>query len=78
MPMTKDEDMIVRLGTEMVKMIHELKGKTGDDIGYSRRMFTYPGGYVELLMVTDSSLADLMETAAKANFDVHTVYPRPN
>jgi hypothetical protein len=73
--MTKDDETCLKLGRELVRMIHELQDVSQNDVGYTRRRFTFPGGEVHLCLVKDKSLADLFDAAVASRFNVTDVTP---
>lgn len=74
--MTRDDEVCLKLGREVVRMIHDLRKRVpAGDTGYGRRKFTFPGGEVQLILAADSELADCMENAAAATYDVQSVTP---
>lgn len=73
--MTHDEEVYLKLGREVVRMIAELNKTSQGETGYSRRRFTYRGGGVHIFLVNDSELADLLDDAASKKYAVKTVTP---
>ena len=73
--MTHDDEVCLKLGREVVRMIHEVRKATGEDVGYSRRTFTFPGGEVVLLILKDKALADVADAAISGKYKVETVKP---
>jgi hypothetical protein len=43
--------------------------------GYARRIFTFPGGEVHVLIANNSKLADVMDEAAAASYNVADAIP---
>ena len=39
--MTRDDETCLRIGREIVRMIHELRDAAAGDTGYTRRRFTF-------------------------------------
>ncbi len=73
--MTRDDEVCLSLGREVVRMIHDLRNVSRGETGYCRRCLTFPGGAVHLLLANDPALADLMEAAARRAYDVITAIP---
>lgn len=73
--MTKDDEVCLKLGREVVRMIHDVRKASGDETGYARRHITFPGGDVHMLIVNDGALANLMEAAADKNYNVISTTP---
>ncbi len=73
--MSKDDEVCLELGREMVRMIHEVRNVAHGDAGYARRTFSFPGGAVILLLANTSELADLMEEPVRRKYRVKTVTP---
>ena len=73
--MTHDEEVCLKLGQEVVRMIHDVRRVTQGETGYARRTFTYPGGEVVLLITNDPSLADVWEDAATQRYVIQTAMP---
>lgn len=73
--MTRDDEVCLKLGREIVRMIRDVRSVAGNETGYARRKFTFPGGGVHVLIANDSELADLMELAASGKYNVQTAVP---
>lgn len=71
--MTHDDEVCLKLGREVVRMIHDVRKVSQGDTAYTRRTFTFPGGEVEILIVNDSKLADLFDAAADDRYHVQPV-----
>ena len=72
---TRDDETCLKLGREVVRMIHELRDATQGERGYSSRKFTYPGGAVHIFIANDDALAALFDAAAASNYAVESVTP---
>jgi hypothetical protein len=67
-----------RLGQEIVLMMGELRANMGSDTnGYARRRFTFPGGEMHLMLCSNSTVADVMDQAAAARFDIQHTTIKP-
>jgi len=73
--MMRDDEVCLKLGREIVRMIRELQKATNAETGYTRREFTYPGGAVNLLIVNDPKVADVMEAAVQEKYKVEDQVP---
>lgn len=74
--MTADEETFRYLGRELVRMIHDVRQiAQNGDVSYVRRLLSFPGGEVEILLASNSALADRMEEGAKRRYDVHEATP---
>jgi len=74
--MTREDEVCLKLGREIARMIRELHEVAGTDVGFTRRTFTFPGGAVELFLVKERELGDLFEAAAQKHYKVESVTPR--
>lgn len=72
--MSHDDEVCLKLGREIVRMIRDLR-VAGADAGYGRRKFTFPGGEVHVVIANDAKLADLFEAAASRDYAIETVTP---
>jgi len=72
--MTRDDMACLNVGREVVRMIHELRAKAKQDIGFTRRSISFPGGEV-ILLICDTEVAETAEKAIAAKFTVETVDP---
>lgn len=73
--MTHDDEVCLKLGREIVRMIHDVRKVTHGETGYARRTFTYPGGEVQLFLANDPKLADLFEQVASGEYNIQSVTP---
>lgn len=73
--MTADEEQFLKIGREVVRMIHDLRSASGQTRGYARRKFTFPGGEVHLLIANEKRLADLFDAVAAGVYDVAEATP---
>jgi len=73
--MSHDDETCLKLGREVVRLIHELLSSAKADTGYTRRTFSFPGGEVYLFIANDPKLADVFDAAAARHFDVANVTP---
>ena len=73
--MTRDDQVCLALGREVVRMIHDVRKVAGPDVGYARRTFSYPGGAVEVFIANGKALADLFEKVASGHYDMQTATP---
>lgn len=73
--MTQDEAQFMKLGKEIVRMIHDVRKVAKDETGYARRTFTYPGGECCIFVVNDKRLADIFDKAAEATHRVANAVP---
>lgn len=73
--MTHDQEVCLKLGGEIVRMIRDLRDVSGPDTGYARRQFTFPGGAVQVLIVKDVALVEVMEDAADKAYHVQSATP---
>ena len=64
--MSHDDEVCLKLGREIVRMIRDLKKSAGDELGYARRVFTYPGGEAHVILANHKTIADLMDQSAQA------------
>ncbi len=72
--MTQDDEVCLKLGREIVRMVHDLRAM-GDEASYGRRKFTYPGGEFYVILVNQAPVADAMESAVKATYHVKDILP---
>ena len=75
--MNRDDEQYMKLGREIGRMIHDVHKVAGEDTGYARRKFTFPGGAVQIFVVNDERLADIFDTAAAVTHDVSNAIPPP-
>jgi hypothetical protein len=68
--MNHDDEVCLRLGREVVRMIHDVRRLAKAETGYARRTITYPGGEVILFVANDPKLADAMEEGPYLNYNV--------
>jgi hypothetical protein len=73
--MTHDDEVCLKLGREVVRMIRDVQTTAQADAGFARRRLTFPGGAVHLFVVNDEELADVFERAACDEYSVRTVKP---
>lgn len=73
--MNRDDEQYMKLGREIVRMIHDVRKIAGEETGYARRTFTFPGGAVQVFVVNDERLADIFDKAAAVTHDVSSVLP---
>ena len=73
--MTQDDETCLKLGREVVRMIHELLDTAQGEAGYASRKFTFPGGRVHLFIVNSEELRALFDAAAASRYDVKSVTP---
>jgi hypothetical protein len=73
--MSHEDQQCLKLGREIVRMIHDVRTVAGTDAGYARRLFTFPGGSVHLLLCNESELADVMERAASGAYVIEEATP---
>jgi hypothetical protein len=73
--MTREDEACLNLGREVMRMIIDIRAVTTTEHAYARRRFTFTGGEVYVLIANDAVVADHMEHAAEAQFDVVTVRP---
>lgn len=68
--MSHDDEVCLKLGREVIRMIRGLRKDTSGEYGYARRMFTFPGGSVEMIIASHREIADLMDKAAAKAFEI--------
>ena len=69
--MSHDDQVCLKLGREVARMIRELvETVPSTDTGYTRREFTFPGGSVHLFIARNAEVADTFEKAAAEKFTV--------
>lgn len=73
--MSYDDEVSLKLGREVIRMIGELKGAVQADVGYMRRTFTFRGGEVVMFLVNTDELADVFEKSADAHYAVSNMTP---
>jgi hypothetical protein len=73
--MSRDDEECLRLGREIIRMIHDVRKVAKEETGYARRKFTYPGGEVHIIVANDARLADIMDQAASKAFQVTEATP---
>lgn len=54
-------------------MIRELQGAAGDEVGYTKRKFTFPGGEVTMFLAKGDELVGRLDSAAGEAYNVTTV-----
>ncbi len=79
--LAKEAQVYMDLGREIVRMIRDVrsvvdKAGVAGGVSYSRRKLTFPGGAVEVVILSDSSLGDLFERACAERMDVEDSTPR--
>lgn len=73
--MRSKDDELLRLGKELFGMISAVHATPPEDVAFSRRRFTFPGGAVHVFVVRGHELAEAFETAAAAQYSVETRTP---
>jgi hypothetical protein len=73
--MSREDEQCLKLGREVARLIRELYASTSGERGYSIRRFTFPGGEVHMILCNQSELADTMDAAASAKYEIAKVSP---
>lgn len=73
--MTRDNEQFLKIGREIVRMIHDVRNVAGNETAYARRKFTFPGGECHIFVVQDERLAILFDLAAEATHRVVNAIP---
>lgn len=73
--MSREEEQHMKVGREIVRMIHDVRKVAGQETGYARRKFTYPGGECHIFVVNDGRLANLFDAVAEATHRVANAIP---
>lgn len=73
--MTRDDEQFLKLGREIVRMIHDVRKVAGNETAYARRKFTFPGGECHIFVVHDERMANLFDVAAEATHRVANAIP---
>jgi hypothetical protein len=73
--MSHDDEVCLKLGREIVRMIRDLWKTPKADVAYGRRHITFTGGEVYVLLANNRGLADTMEKAAAKAYDVKSITP---
>lgn len=73
--MTRDDEICLAVGREMVRLFRELLAMTQDDTGYTRRRFTFPEGEAFVFIAKDAKFAAVFDRVADGRYNVETVTP---
>jgi len=73
--MNHDDEVCLKLGREVVRMIRDIRKTAGVGSAYATRKLTFPGGEVYMLLANQKELIDLMHAAAEEKYAITGAIP---